>query len=145
MADYTETDRAWAAGFLDGEGCFTLLKNSSKSQHETTRGVNISAIQVKKEPLIRLQKILGGRINGPVKNGNRAKQDAYCWRISNAEEAKKAIEIVFPYLQGKEEDAAIVYSYSLTVGKPGRRNTSSSSKKIRQNLIDRLVILRKMI
>lgn len=143
MADHiTETQRAWAAGFLDGEGCFTLLKNSSKNQHPANRGVNISATQTKKEPLEKLQHILGGILKGPHSNGVRGTKLIYTWRISGAIEAKKAIEIVFPFLEGKEEDAALVYSYCLTVQNNSPKFVSEGTKIIRQQVIDRLNKLR---
>lgn len=48
----TTKDIAWAAGFLEGEGSFT--------NHGTT--IRVSAGQVQREPLERLQKMFGGKI-----------------------------------------------------------------------------------
>jgi len=49
-------DIHWVAGFLEGEGSFT----ASHNVHGTA--VTISAPQVQREPLERLQRIMGGHI-----------------------------------------------------------------------------------
>lgn len=55
----TTKDIAWAAGFLEGEGSFTVgYKKSSPSYH----GMRVSAPQVQLAPLERLQRIFGGSI-----------------------------------------------------------------------------------
>ncbi len=58
-------DIAWAAGFLEGEGCFASGKNVHKD-----RVPSVTAAQVDIEPLEKLQRILGGYIRpgSPVKN-----------------------------------------------------------------------------
>ena len=45
-------DIAWAAGFLEGEGCFYSFQT-----------LRVSANQKQKEPLKRMQKLFGGSIN----------------------------------------------------------------------------------
>lgn len=57
----------WAAGFLEGEGCF------SRGTPKQPSGIQIRACQVNPEPLVRLQKCLGGAINGPHR-GHRINQ-----------------------------------------------------------------------
>lgn len=52
----------WAAGFLEGEGNFSL-HGSMKSS------VTITASQVQREPLARLEHYFGGKIQGPYING----------------------------------------------------------------------------
>ena len=52
----TEVEYAWAAGFIEGEGCF--FSNG-------VYAVQLRITQVNLEPLTRLQAIIGGRINGP--------------------------------------------------------------------------------
>lgn len=45
-------DIAWAAGFIEGDGCFSSIN----------RNPAITAIQVQREPLERLHRIFGGRL-----------------------------------------------------------------------------------
>lgn len=54
----TALDVAWAAGFLEGEACFSKSKTT----------INIQCSQVQREPLERLQRIFGGKIYDCGKN-----------------------------------------------------------------------------
>lgn len=65
----------WAAGFLEGEGTFLVDRSG------------ITAAQVQRQPLDRLQKLLGGKVVGPYEhNKNRNGQPFYRWGLygSNA-------------------------------------------------------------
>lgn len=53
----TGKDLAWAAGFLEGEGCFYLDKTGQKYSYLT-----IFANQVNPEPVERLLKLFGGNL-----------------------------------------------------------------------------------
>lgn len=72
-----ETDYAWAAGFFDGEGnIFTGFRGSFKRPRSV-----MQVAQVNREPLDRLQKILGGgSVLGPYVHKNPNSQDYYVWR-----------------------------------------------------------------
>ncbi len=68
-------DLYWAAGFIEGEGCFNGVKiRGGPSQPR------ITAPQVDREPLARLQSILGGAIHGPYKKSNTNHQSHYVWQ-----------------------------------------------------------------
>jgi hypothetical protein len=51
-------DLHWAAGFLEGEGCFGSRKR--KQKRGNTWYLRVTAGQVNKEPLERVQKMFGG-------------------------------------------------------------------------------------
>jgi hypothetical protein len=51
-------DIAWAAGFIEGEGCFYCGKTPSNHGR-----VSVSATQKEIEPLLRLKRIFGGSIH----------------------------------------------------------------------------------
>lgn len=54
-------DIAWAAGFLEGDGSFGIA-----------RVINITAVQIQLEPLLKLQKLFGGAITGrPTPKGDK--------------------------------------------------------------------------
>jgi len=70
----TVKDLYWAAGFLEGEGCFSAMP--SKSGH-------IEACQVNLEPLTRLAEIFGGNV--VKRKGRNAKaSDYWDWNISGS-------------------------------------------------------------
>lgn len=76
-----EVDVAWAAGFLEGEGCFGWYgdgtRRKAKPHLKRTANAVIAVCQNEREPLDRLQSIFGaGRIN-PKRNPKRV---AWEWR-----------------------------------------------------------------
>ena len=85
MKSYGAVDLAWAAGFLDGEGCFDFSKG-----HGNFR---IQCSQVVKRPLIKLKAVFGGRVYGPYGPYRNNKQRYFQWNIcgSVAEAAAKAM------------------------------------------------------
>lgn len=58
----------WAAGFLEGEGCFQFSK---------AKNMSVTATQVQKEPLERLQSMFGGSIYGYQP---REPNKSFCYR-----------------------------------------------------------------
>ena len=58
----SDLDLAWAAGFLEGEGCFTYCGHSQQ----------VIVTQNEKDPLFRLQEMFGGSVRPRTdKNTNR--------------------------------------------------------------------------
>lgn len=67
-------DLHWAAGFLEGEGCFTPASSTGSSSD------SIDAKQVQKWPLERLRELFGGRIvHRPRSRPHWS--DAWVWRV----------------------------------------------------------------
>jgi hypothetical protein len=110
----------WAAGFLDGEGCFALTKTSGKYAHVTTRNAVIHVAQIRKAPLERLARMFGGNVR--VMRTNNKGQVIYQWAITGPC-VIPAIEAVLPYLCGKQEEAQAVLDYARTIGRHGRSKT----------------------
>lgn len=90
-----ETELAWSAGFLDGEGTFGTYRES-KGKRPKMR-FRISCAQVHLEPLERLQRALGGRTYGPYGPYSGNRQAHYQW-IVHADEAATAAALLKPYL-----------------------------------------------
>jgi hypothetical protein len=111
--DRRELQIAWAAGFLDGEGCFNLSKNSGRGCHETTKNAVIHASQIRKAPLERLAELFGGNVN--VMRVNDKGQVIYQWCLTGSQ-LVPIIEELLPYLVGKQEEAQAVLDYCKTIG-----------------------------
>ena len=62
----------WAAGFLEGEGCFS---NVGESEY------TIDACQVNRDVLDRLQSLFGGKIYGPRTNKGRLGGPIFDWKL----------------------------------------------------------------
>lgn len=91
----TEAEWAWAAGFIDGEGCFTPRKTHGGKYRTITLVVG----QVRKEPLEKLAKILGVQVRGPYtrRDGELGQKPSYSVSLSGAR-LEKIIEHLWPHL-----------------------------------------------
>lgn len=76
-------DIYWAAGFLEGEGCFASRESPhSRWKNGTVLGVDILAVQVQKEPLERLQACFGGSLKQRQQGGEAYSHYQPIWRWS---------------------------------------------------------------
>ena len=87
---------SYIAGFFDGEGCIHITKSQSSGGYN----LRVSISQRKKEPLIEIQKIFGGKIYG---NGKRA----YAWEAGRKEIAYSFLIAVLPFLFLKKKQAQV--------------------------------------
>lgn len=113
-------DIYWAAGFIEGEGCFSYHAICAK----------VSAVQVQREPLNRIQKIFGGRL-GVIRRSKKHPnfQDQGYWAIHG----KKAIGVMMTIFEimspnRKEQIKKVLEKWRLQRGR-GRRG----KYKIRKN------------
>jgi hypothetical protein len=141
MADrFKDTDYAWAAGFLDGEGCFTLARNSKKpGSNPTHRGIVVTATQRRIGPLLCLQEMFGGRIG---RYNTREDYEMHQWGISSAKLARPMIPMVLPYLVVKRDEASIVLRFAERLTMRGKRFIPAEEMAIRQAIIDELSAIR---
>lgn len=88
-----DTERAWAAGFIDGEGSFGI-----QNQERRKPLIYLSAGQADRRVLDRLQAVLGvGKVYGPYKPRKKGHSEYYYYRVTG-EKVEAAAEIVWPYL-----------------------------------------------
>jgi hypothetical protein len=97
QADLQRLEVAWAAGFLDGEGCFGIARAAKRVNGPDWYRVRASATQhgaprVVPEVLLRLQRLLGGRIecHGEI--------DDFKWVTEGDNNVDKALRLVEPFL-----------------------------------------------
>ena len=93
----TSSDLHWAAGFLEGEGCFSL-------NHKPIGCPIVSAAQVDSEPLTRLREFLGGSIGSVNGKGNR--QGHFVWQISGAR-ARGVMLTLYKLLSHRRQQAIL--------------------------------------
>jgi hypothetical protein len=84
----TKADIAWAAGFIEGEGCFS-------------RG-SVTASQVNREPLERLLALFGGSIN---ENKTGRSKPIHTWNTSGAR-ARGIAETLWTFLSARRKEQA---------------------------------------
>jgi len=97
----TGMDIAWAAGFLEGEGCFFA------------KDIGVFAAQVQREPLERLQKMLGGNIRPrPAPDNFPNGQPQNYWSIHGTRAAGAMMmlwSLMSPRRQGQIEEALAIW------------------------------------
>jgi len=89
----TIRDLAWAAGFLEGEGDFSLGNHA-----------HIRASQVEREPLDRLQRIFGGSVK-PRKhrNGKPTWSDFWSWSIDRQAQVSGICMTLYVLMSSKRQ------------------------------------------
>lgn len=110
VGDRTEADldRAWAAGFLDAEGCFGLARAGARRKGPDWYRIRVSASQhgVVGSPaavLLRLQSVFGGL--GRIEC--HGEPDDFRWCAEGLDSVERVLEITRPWLgDDKAADAA---------------------------------------
>lgn len=119
----TESDKAYAAGFFDGEGnvCIARNQQGGKAKKYYVYNMRVGASQCSPEPLIWLRDRWGGSI-GRTGNGLCLE-----WR-SFANMACAFLIDVLPHLQVKRARAMLAIKFQNLVFQPGRRAHSAQHK-----------------
>lgn len=104
-----QTDLAWAAGFLDGEGHFratktqkVLRKNGKGMRIKSYSYFQIAAVQSDVRVLTRLKRILGGAISGP--HGPYTTQSKPFFSFNVSTNAEEVFNKLVPYLSEVKKD-----------------------------------------
>lgn len=113
------TDAAWAAGFLDGEGCVSVVRCTHKGVAREQVQVLVDAAQVKPEPLRKLAVLFGGTVRF-----NPRQQGIYTWRVYGRK-AGVVLTAVLPYLVGKRRQAELCLELLSLQGGPGQRRSDA--------------------
>jgi hypothetical protein len=118
----TDVDLAWAAGFIDGEGCITLAPQNRprNNTHASVCSVLIQVTQINRVPLDKLVALFGGYV-GTMRARNARQGWVWQWRLHRASEVIPVLESVMPYLVLKRPEAEVVLAYARTVGCGYRR------------------------
>ena len=136
MNNISDTDAAYIAGFLDGEGYITLVRNHWGNAAKTSSYIlKVSITNTDKSILEWIKNIVG---IGNVYVKRPAKEHYLpCWEwcLGSANLAKPFLERLYPYLRIKRNQADIGIRY-------GETSCLKSNKKLPQNVIDLREVLR---
>jgi hypothetical protein len=92
-------DRAWAAGFFDGEGCVT----SHKAKPNRRPRVDLQVAQVDRIPLDEFQRIVGcGNVNGPYTPKNPNAQPVFVWSVGGANGPRTVYDRLSVFLRSRK-------------------------------------------
>jgi len=138
----TEVEKAYIAGFVDGEGCISLgrKKDNSYRRHHTYQLV-VTISNTRKEILEWLHKKFGGhfRISHPP---SKSRNKVWVWAIL----CRKAINFlkeIYPYLKIKKSQAKLAMEYYELVNPCGNHTFDPKNWEKRDKIYNQMKILNK--
>lgn len=127
MPTITPTDAAWAAGFLDGEGCFKISKSPPRRYNRIPNyTIGVNAVQVDPGPLEHLRFLFGGSFHRRTHEHRPGQAQSYIWQ-SSSRVALAVIHVVRPYLRVKGRQADLLVEMYATTGRKGRRTDGATA------------------
>jgi hypothetical protein len=108
----SETFKAWAAGFVDGEGCIMFRRSPDRTARgrgpKRLRNMCVQVTQKQSEPLRLLQQHWGGALTDTLASG------CFRWRVSSQEAVRFLLDIE-PYLVVKRRQCTLALMFSDTI------------------------------
>jgi hypothetical protein len=92
-----ELDIAWAAGFFDGDGHVSAVRQSRAGNGRESRWLRMALGQSDRRPLDRFAAIFGGKII-PVGPNALSVKPRWMWYLARRGEVRAAMEAMLPYL-----------------------------------------------
>ena len=115
-----DTDLAWAAGIIDGEGCIYIKKTPSTQCRKTkndTYTLGLRVVMGHEAAIRRLHELF--QVGNCYKLQQRGYNDAWSFMCS-ARKAEVVLELVRPYLFVKSEEADVAFEFlRLPLWRPG--------------------------
>jgi hypothetical protein len=132
----TEIDKAYIAGFFDGEGCVVISKSHGKESRTPRYALVVVVSQKGIVPLGDLCNMTGV---GKIYISNKA-ANAHSWTISNSH-AKEFLAAILPYLRVKKQQAALAIEFAEKFNRQTRvyargRKAVGGSMPIPQYIVD---------
>src|SRR3990167_1305581 len=143
MKTLTETQKAYIAGIIDGEGCVRLAKKKQNGKNDVFYYMAFVCITITEiELLAYLKEVTGiGCVYRYKKAAKENWNPVHRWQIV-AKQARELLTAVHPYLTIKRGIAELVLSMPLHKGKRGLRFTDRQGhKKDQVVLFDRIKTL----
>lgn len=110
LGDCTEADLSYAAGYLDGEGCFTVGEHWK---------IFVTCTNTCRAAIDWLQDMFGGTVSGPSRVRKANWRPTYQWKISS-KQAAAVVAALLPYLKEKKPQAELLLELQKTMGTAGR-------------------------
>lgn len=108
---------AWAAGFIDGEGCISVQDCTARGASRRQFQGFVDVAQTKPAPLDELVRLLGGRV--------RPYREDFYWRLYGVS-AAAAVRRILPYMIGKRQQAELLLEFTALKGTRGRRRSDAT-------------------
>ena len=101
----------WASGFVDGEGCISIVKTRQPGRKNPTYRVRLEVAQNNREVLVTLREILGESA-GLYANKRQASHNRQTYSlVLDGVHALRAVAKLRPHLRRKQAEADVLLSY----------------------------------
>lgn len=124
MIDQNTIDKVYIAGYIDGDGCFDIRRNSKK----TNCRIDISSTNL--DILVYFAKVFGGGVQISKKGNRPSHKPCHHWIIYGKNSLDFSLEI-FPYLVEKRSQCEAYISVLQSIGK-----LKETAKEIFYNIKD---------
>ena len=119
-----QTDLAWLAGIIDGEGCFSIFINNRNDAANPSISASLTITNSNCLLLSRCKEILDSLkikyyYHDP-KNGHQQGRRVMRIKVKNYSSLKCLIELLLPYLVGKIDQAKITLEFANLAGQRGK-------------------------
>lgn len=126
---YSPEDKAWAAGFIDGDGMISFFRRVESGRCDEFF-VKVSAVNTCKDPLEKLQLMFGGSINQMHSKEKHSRwADSWCWSVTHRN-AERVIRALSSYLIAKHSQAILALSARELVGDRHKRRDKPTLMKL---------------
>ena len=124
-----EQEKAYIAGFFDGEGCVEISRNHHRANPQLFLRIIVSNTY---KPIIDwLYAIYGGTTHFRKQQANW--RSCWHWRIS-ARKAEIFLRDIYPYSKIKKEQIKLAFEFIETIKSKGRNNLTQEVKTKREQL-----------
>lgn len=123
-------DHAWAAGFIDGEGCVRIAKNVSHGRVNPIYHVEMAISQNRLDALEHCQKVIGVKSSicrFPDRESFRRPVFLLTYLCANA---RNALTLLLPYFIRKQAEARLALEFALRLQSRRGGNTPHSAEEI---------------
>jgi hypothetical protein len=93
----------WAVGLFEGEGCI-FTKHCRRTSGKIDNYPALVVTSTDKDTLVHFLLVVGGRVNGPYKNGGY--KPVWRWRAQALTDTTKIIKWFYPYLGKRRQQCA---------------------------------------
>lgn len=129
----------WAAGFLDGEGCFWTTWSNERTGSMV---LSLQVSQVVIEPLEDLQRLFGGHV-GIQRRAAVGQRGTWQWRLSGVSSIVAVLDEIEPYLHVKREQSKVMRRLCNTVAQRNGKVVPPILKARRKRLLREMYCLRR--
>lgn len=113
----SEADRAWLAGWLDGEGTISFVKRDRGPDHTPTHDCRVFFTNTDREPMDYFAGISGGRVykhDDGQRENRYGSRTVYRWQMGTHDGALLLREL-FPHLRTKRKQASLIWTLYTTL------------------------------